>query len=108
MSASQMRLMMVAAYAISCALGASIIALIRHVGPMSRTQMEHGIGGLTLYAIIGGILVIRFYKTKTPEELLRKGKCVHCGYDMRETPIQCPECGHVANYARIDRGESFK
>lgn len=41
-----------------------------------------------LVAIYGGILNKRFHR-------LKAGLCVKCGYDLRATPDNCPECGNV-------------
>lgn len=47
----------------------------------------------------GGVPMFLFYmiKVRRGQRQLRralKGQCYFCGYDLRETPDRCPECGH--------------
>lgn len=34
--------------------------------------------------------------TRRRKKRLQKGLCPKCGYDLRATPTQCPECGAIA------------
>jgi hypothetical protein len=45
---------------------------------------------LVLWIALAGMPRIRQYNR------LRSGRCTKCGYDLRETPSRCPECGHLA------------
>jgi hypothetical protein len=47
--------------------------------------------------VIGGIpaagmlIILRRWMTRRRRQ--RLGRCVQCGYDLRSSPIRCPECG---------------
>ena len=44
-------------------------------------------------AVVLGLLLHRTLRTRRRR---KRGLCLHCGYDLRATPQQCPECGRAA------------
>jgi hypothetical protein len=43
---------------------------------------------------LAGFPLVRFLRHRARSLRIRSGRCV-CGYDLRATPAQCPECGMI-------------
>lgn len=52
-----------------------------------------------------GLLLWRAHLIRRADNRERSGLCPHCGYDLRETPDRCPECGAVPDVWPIDPAE---
>jgi hypothetical protein len=65
-----------------------------------HTWLELGIivGGM---AIIAGLAAIKDRKNRLTLKRQSRGLCLVCGYDLRASPVRCPECG-----TEISGGES--
>jgi hypothetical protein len=48
---------------------------------------------VVVLAIVPGLAFAEFLRIRGRR---RRGECLACGYDLRETPERCPECGNLA------------
>jgi hypothetical protein len=58
-------------------------------------QLPHWLAAMLL-AIMPAIFLIRWLRQRRSARRAAAGLCAACGYDLRATPHQCPECGAVA------------
>jgi hypothetical protein len=54
-----------------------------------------------LSAIPPGLWYLLWRRRHQTQIRLNSGQCVRCGYDLRETPGRCPECGAVSTPATV-------
>src|SRR5690349_12646750 len=71
---------------------------------LSHYLLRAGETGWLLYRLMLAVLLIIFTLSIIPiltgrerrRARLRQGLCPNCGYDLRASPTQCPECGAPA------------
>jgi rubrerythrin len=53
---------------------------------------------LAAFVVLPGFTMFYLYSCKRclHQRRQRDGLCGHCGYDLRETPARCPECGKIS------------
>ena len=47
------------------------------------------------------LAVVRQARARVRRHRLAAGRCSHCGYDLRATPLACPECGQPSSASHI-------
>src|SRR5687767_6581302 len=63
--------------------------------PLSVTRLALRLGSLSASAVSIAIASIGAFRAWRWTTRLRTGLCPRCGYDLRESPEKCPECGAV-------------
>jgi hypothetical protein len=98
--------------------GAAMVAAVVFLSlplalPLNVLLPSHSPQGVILWSIVLGLnslawgyglswLASRVFDARGARAAHRRrfGLCLRCGYDLRATPDQCPECGYRASEAR--------
>jgi hypothetical protein len=65
-----------------------------------RPEPAFRYGALPSY--MGTYVLLQFLIWRLAPRAIPAGQCPNCGYDLRATPNQCPECGVVVSSQAVD------
>jgi hypothetical protein len=65
-------------------------------GPIGAKSIVgvHFLLPLHVLVLLGAVLMAIAWTSRRLEHRRRRGRCERCGYDLRSSPVRCPECSH--------------
>lgn len=76
-------------------LGFGLLYYFMYRIPMTLYTLELGTVAVMGFWTLDWLLALSPFKKGTKRYRKRNGLCLQCGYDLRETPERCPECGEM-------------
>jgi len=78
-----------------------VLQLLEIAGWLSENIVKIWVGAFIVCGVTyGWFSALREYRDLVRERSMEKGLCDKCGYDLRESPDRCPECGTIVRKKR--------
>ena len=84
-----------------CLCAAAFTVLVWTIATPARVHAEAA-GGVLLLVAATALLCRWRLRQQLRDHRRKSGCCLACGYDLRESPERCPECGRPADDDRDD------
>lgn len=90
------------------AIGFKLATSTLAVGAMPRDYYAVRVPHWAVIAASGVMFVVLARGPLRRRRWRKQGRCTACGYDLRESPERCPECGTATAGAEAERGKGWR